>query len=184
MKTIIKSILILLIINLSVVSNAQRRVKNKSNISEQDILLSLEVHNKAREDVGTPPLKWSVKLANDAQKYAEYLARRNRGLLHSSSRNGQGENLYMWYTTGNTNSSNISTHPCEDASYAWYNEIKYYRYKKVRKHRIGPKVGHYTQMIWRSTEELGIGWAVSKTGKVYVVARYYKAGNMIGKRPY
>ena len=35
-----------------------------------------------------------------------------------------------------------------------------------------PKVGHYT-MIWSRTKEVGIGKARSKSGKVYVVARYY-----------
>ena len=39
-------------------------------------------------------------MANQAQLYANNLARRNGGLVHSSS-NSQGENLYMVYSFGN-----------------------------------------------------------------------------------
>jgi hypothetical protein len=39
-------------------------------------------------------------------------------------------------------------------------------------------------MIWESTTHVGIGWAVSATGAVFVVARYSPEGNYIGERPY
>ena len=45
-------------------------------------------------------------------------------------------------------------------------------------------IGHYTQMIWDKTTKVGLGAYVNKKGKVYVVARYYPAGNMIGSFPY
>jgi len=66
----------------------------------------------------------------------------------------------------------------------WYNEIKDYKYSKVKSNRIGPKTGHYTQMVWKDTKEVGIASAFSKNGKVYVVARYYPAGNYLGEYPY
>ena len=58
-------------------------------------------------------------------------------------------------------------------SVAWYNEIKDYSYASIKMDSLFPKVGHYTQMIWSITKEVGIGKARSKSGKVYVVARYY-----------
>ena len=152
-------------------------------MTQEDITQSLNFHNKARKDLNISPLKWSVKLANDAQKYAENLARRNKGLVHSTN-NNQGENLYMSISFGSQNFEEITNRPGIDASISWYNEIKFYRYSKTRKLRFGPAVGHYTQMIWESTNELGIGWAVSRTGKLFVVARYFPAGNWIGEYPY
>ena len=45
------------------------------------------------------------------------------------------------------------------------------------------KAGHYTQMVWKNTRQFGMG--VSKiNNKVYVVARYFPAGNWIGKHIY
>ena len=64
------------------------------------------------------------------------------------------------------------------------NEIKDYKYSKIKRYRIGPKVGHYTQIVWKDTKEVGVASAISKNGKVYVVARYYPAGNYLGEYPY
>jgi hypothetical protein len=39
-------------------------------------------------------------------------------------------------------------------------------------------------MVWNDTKRLGIASAVSKNGTVYIVARYYPAGNYLGEYPY
>jgi hypothetical protein len=39
-------------------------------------------------------------------------------------------------------------------------------------------------MIWNSTTELGMAQAKSKSGKLFVVARYSPAGNWVGIFPY
>ena len=181
-----KSILIILIINLSLSSNAQRRVKNKSNITPQDIILSLEIHNKAREDVGIPALTWSVELANDAQKYAEHLAKRNKGLVHCFGISN-GESV-----AGNYRPQTLSEYWGKFACEIFYKEIKHYSYSKIRTYPFFKKfklirfkkIGHYTQMVSKQTTELGMGWAVSSTGKIYIVARYDKCGNILGEYPY
>ena len=38
-------------------------------------------------------------------------------------------------------------------------------------------------MIWNETTQVGIAYSRSKSGKVYVVARYYPAGNITGQFP-
>ena len=40
--------------------------------------------------------------------------------------------------------------------------------------------GHFTQVVWKGSEELGIGKATDSKGRVYVVANYRPAGNYIG----
>jgi len=40
--------------------------------------------------------------------------------------------------------------------------------------------GHFTQVVWKSTKEMGIGKAVAANGWVFVVASYRPAGNMMG----
>ena len=39
--------------------------------------------------------------------------------------------------------------------------------------------GHFTQVVWQVTKELGIAKAKSDDGKIFVVARYRPAGNFI-----
>ena len=42
--------------------------------------------------------------------------------------------------------------------------------------------GHFTQMVWKSSRELGVGKAKSRDGRqVYVVCVYFPAGNCVGQ---
>lgn len=150
----------------------------------EDKLRALKVHNDARSEVGTPPLVWSENLEEQALKYAKQIARTNN-YKHSSTRDGENLAMFFEYEKHNKVKTYIySATPLYDASMAWYNEIKDYKYSKIKRHRIGPKIGHYTQMVWKDTKEVGIASAVSKNGKVYVVARYYPIGNYLGEYPY
>ena len=40
-----------------------------------------------------------------------------------------------------------------------------------------PRTGHFTQVVWKNSKELGMARAKSSNGSVYVVARYCPAGN-------
>ncbi len=151
---------------------------------DKDKLRALQVHNDARNEVGVSPLVWSEKLEQQALKYAKQIARTNN-YKHSNTKDG--ENLAMFYEY--EESKKVKTYiysetPLYDASMAWYEEIKDYKYSKIKRFRIGPKIGHYTQMVWKDTKEVGIASAISKNGKVYVVARYYPVGNYLGEYPY
>lgn len=41
--------------------------------------------------------------------------------------------------------------------------------------------GHFTQVVWKGSREIGVGKARSKDGKILVVANYRPAGNVIGR---
>ena len=41
--------------------------------------------------------------------------------------------------------------------------------------------GHFTQVVWKGSKEVGIGKAFGNDGRVFVVANYYPAGNILGK---
>ena len=42
-------------------------------------------------------------------------------------------------------------------------------------------LGHFTQVVWKGSEEMGVAKAKSSTGKILVVANYSPAGNIIGQ---
>jgi len=150
----------------------------------EDQEMALKVHNDARNDVGVAPLVWSEKLEKEALDYAKILAKTNN-YKHSSTKDGENLDMSYKYMETNGNRTYIySKTPLYDSSLAWYNEIKDYKYSKIRRNRIGPKIGHYTQMIWKDTRQVGIASAISKNGRVYVVARYFPVGNYVGEYPY
>ena len=155
-----------------------------------DKTIALKVHNDARKEVGVKPLMWSDNLEIDAKKYADFLASKDV-FEHSEDLNelSQGENLYSTaYFVFQENGEKYffeNTDYLENASISWLSEKKDFKYAKIgdRKNNFS-EVGHYTQMVWIQTTQVGIAYSKSKSGKVYVVARYYPAGNIIGQFPY
>ena len=66
--------------------------------------------------------------------------------------------------------SKVATLACQ----LWYDEVKMYSGD------YSPGVGHFTQMVWKSSERLGIGQH-EKDGMVVVVGIYDPRGNIVGK---
>ena len=42
-------------------------------------------------------------------------------------------------------------------------------------------LGHFTQLVWKGSREVGIGRAQSRDGKWFVVANFFPAGNFVGR---
>jgi hypothetical protein len=41
--------------------------------------------------------------------------------------------------------------------------------------------GHFTQLVWRTSTQLGIGVGCSAKGAIYVVVNYFPGGNYRGQ---
>ncbi|CAG5135158.1 unnamed protein product, partial [Candidula unifasciata] len=109
-----------------------------------------------------------------AQKWADELAQ-TQDLAHSGYKlRGVriGENIAMKWT------SNNAVYKPQEVCDQWYSE--------VRNHQFGvePTVltaGHFTQMVWRNSTEIGVGRSQAKDGRSIVVVNYYPPGNVIGE---
>ena len=131
---------------------------------------ALRMHNQLRAKHHSPPLRLNNEISKIAQKYAQYLAD-NDMMEHSSNQyKGEdlGENLFMcggYKITG------------KNMTESWYSEIKDYNFRNPDEYG---DTGHFTQVVWKESKELGIGYAKSRSGNYYGVANYYPAGNFIG----
>jgi uncharacterized protein YkwD len=132
----------------------------------------LKVHNTARASVGVGNLIWSDSLAAGAQAWASKLAELDT-LDHSKAEGAYGENLF----------SGSEGYTPADAAKDWLTEKDGYSGGAITMENFA-SVGHYTQMVWSSTTEVGYGVAKSTSGNVYIVARYSPAGNFLGQKPY
>ena len=133
------------------------------------------LHNRERAAVGAPLLIWDARLAAAAAIYAPQLARLGR-LAHSdpAARPGQGENLWM---------GTAGAYSLEEMIGSWIDERRLFRpgiFPDVSTSGHWSDVGHYTQMIWRSTARLGC--ALHRAGgQDYLVCRYAPPGNVVGE---
>jgi len=131
----------------------------------------LEANNKMREKHGVKPLKLTKKLCDYAQEWADKLAKEDR--LQHRTNNKYGENLYSSWSSDPK--AKVST---KEAMESWYSEIAKYTFGQEPR---GGGTGHFTQCVWKASEELGIGIAKSASGKKIVVGNYKPAGNFMGK---
>ena len=135
----------------------------------------LDAHNSERDQFGAPRLQWSQRLARDAQGWAERLAREGR-MRHASNdqRKGAGENLWMG-SAGNYSATFMVR--------AFAEEKRNFRpgsFPNVSRTGNWRDVGHYTQVVWHGTKE--VGCAVARNNRDdFLVCRYWPAGNVYGQ---
>jgi pathogenesis-related protein 1 len=145
-----------------------------STVPQDQAQLALDLHNAKRKDVGAPPLQWSADLAAVAQTWANHLATENNCGLQHTAGGKYGENLFA---------GSGRAYTALDASQAWYDEIKDYQYSVVTTANFA-KTGHYTQMVWSTTTQVGIGQATCSSGGIVIAAEYSPPGNYVGQKPY
>lgn len=129
-------------------------------------------HNAWRAEVGVPPLRWSDEVAAYAQAWATTLQADGCALRHRSD-SPYGENL-AW-------SSGTTLAP-EQVVAMWGNEREHYAYES-NTCAPGEVCGHYTQVVWRTTEVVGCGRARCGPDEVWV-CNYDPPGNWAGEKPY
>ena len=131
----------------------------------------LDRHNLYRSKHQAPALTRLTALETIAQAYSEKLVSLGY-LVHSSNTlNGNyiGENLYFGYNAGYLGHKPVD---------AWYDEIKDYDFAKSE---FTSGTGHFTQVVWKNSKQVGCGVACGKNDYCYVTCNYYPAGNYLGQ---
>ena len=139
----------------------------------------LFAHNRERAALESPPLQWNAALERTAQRWADYLAAdrslracagkyvraagrkslgRHEGLLCAGADGRRvGAREALFFRPG-TFPNNSTTGRMED-------------------------IGHYTQLVWRATRQVGCAHAISREEDI-LVCRYAEAGNYLGEQPF
>ena len=139
---------------------------------------ALAAHNAERERLRLPRLKWNRKLESEAGEWARHLSR--LGMLQHADqrgRNSTGENLWMGSAGG---------WPVEAMVGMFIDEKKHYRhgsFPDISRTGNWADVGHYSQIVWRDTQEVGCA-LVTGRGNDVLVCRYWPAGNVWGQKAF
>ncbi len=138
----------------------------------------LAAQNRERAALGVEPMNWNAALAQSAQRWADRLAATG-ALAHApvDMRRPEGENLWAG-TKGH--------YALEAMVDAWAREKRDFKQGTFPDNSITGRfedVGHYTQLMWRDTRQVGCAVARSEREDV-LVCRYSQAGNWIGEKPF
>lgn len=144
------------------------KVEHDQTTDNEFIIDCLCWHNEYRARHGVPALTVSMKLCVSAQEWANHLASRNEIYYCPTRIFNFGQNIFCCVET----SLMLSISGQEVASY-WYSSIKRYDFfKSPHLLHINVNAGHFTQMVWKNTKYVGIGKAISNTGKTLVVGKF------------
>jgi uncharacterized protein YkwD len=126
----------------------------------------VDAHNQVRAKHCAGPLTWSPKLAQVAQKWANSL--RDKGCAFGHSNGSYGENL----AAGSTGLLDP-----EAVVKMWYDEIAQYKFPNGG---FSMQTGHFTQVVWRGTTQVGCGRSQCKGLDIWV-CEYDPPGNWEGQ---
>jgi len=143
-----------------------------------------DAHNAVRATATPTPdpalesLCWSQSVAAVAQSWAD-----NCTWQHNPGRGFLGENIFA-------GSGNWLSNGALSAVELWAAEDEFYDYAS-NSCEPGEVCGHYTQIVWRTSENLGCGIKLCNTGSpfgggswTFVVCNYDPPGNWVGQKPY
>ena len=149
----------------------QAQPQKEKNINDiyNDVL---KQHNNIREKYKREQLKLNNDLTTLAQKYAD-----NFDLLEESNfhfENDQNQYIGINYKLFDGDISEINK-ICKE----WIDEGKGCEENNVIKY--SSKTKHFTQIIWKNTKNIGLGYSELNNNKKIFIAFYYPVGNILNE---
>ncbi|KAF5337489.1 hypothetical protein D9758_013594 [Tetrapyrgos nigripes] len=135
--------------------------------TDAEISLYMQAHNSLRTIYNASAVTWNDTLAQYAQNYV------NKCIYAHSNPDPYGENIAAGYG---------SSYGIAKGLQDWANENSTYNYNK-------PKASHFTQMVWKSSLQLGCAVqtctlpVLGNHLSTYIVCEYYPKGNVNGRFP-
>lgn len=135
-------------------------------------------HNEVRAKIPVPGLTWDPSIAATAAAVAA------KCMFDHSGTKGLGENLAAYAPPG----AQKASAPVDD----WAGEAADYNYAS-NSCAAGQTCGHYTQLVWKSSQKLGCAVQTCSTNSPFGdkfpnwdlwVCEYSPPGNFVGQRPY
>lgn len=127
-------------------------------------------HNEYRARHGTSAMSISMKLCVSAQEWANHLASRNEIYYCPTRIFNFGQNIFCCVET-----SLLPSISGQEVATYWYSSMKRYDFtKRPSLLHTNFSSGHFTQIVWKNTQFIGVGKSVSKTGKIFVVGKFQK----------
>jgi pathogenesis-related protein 1 len=133
-----------------------------------------EAHNVIRRGVGAPDLTWDEDLVTVSEEWIAHLDQNNNCNMEHNWDSPLGENLF-WANYETSNQVVVDS---------WASEVEFYDYES-NECEPNQMCGHYTQLVWSSTERVGCAMMPCSNESGYIwMCNYDPGGNYVGERPY
>ena len=175
-------VLFVVVLGLMLRAGALPHEEGAAGLTRQQQDEFVHVHNMWRREVGAPDLRWSTELAVRAGSWAATLAGRGCA-LRTSGDDELGENLFYYGASGPSASRLLAAVTPSFVVNDWASEVRNYSYARNSCAR-GKTCGHYTQVVWSRSREVGCGTATCAGDREIWVCNYRPVGNIRGQRPY
>ena len=171
--------------NNTAATNTASANNSGASAANSSIKSILNAHNTVRKSEGVTPLKWSNSLASYAQEWANHLkSTKNCGMQHRPQTSKYGENLFgasaFKWSDGRVEVQKIGSQKVVDS---WASEEANYTHSS-NSCKPGKVCGHYTQVVWKKSTEVGCAKAVCGNKSQVWVCNYNPPGNFAGQRPF
>ncbi|BAF10252.1 pathogenesis-related protein PRB1-3 [Oryza sativa Japonica Group] len=140
-------------------------------ISEAQQFVVPQTHLRAI--YGLHPLKWSSDLADLATRWADQY--KGDCAAASAASAAGGVNVFRGY-------GGEAWQP-SDAVAAWAEEAQHYDYG-ANACAAGKECGHYKQMMWRDSTQVGCATVTCSSGETLMACHYEPQGNIMGQKPF
>ena len=152
-------------------------------LTDAEIDEIIRIHNAVRAEVGTASLKWNCDLAKFSQSWA------NADTFEHSTQQQREQIIKGGVAGENLAIDSGSTALMAALNKGWIDEKQFWN-NNSNACATGKVCGHYTQMVWKTTNEIGCG-IIRNSKKLgdefqssYFVCTYYPGGNVGGEKPY
>ncbi|EDV27205.1 uncharacterized protein TRIADDRAFT_63799 [Trichoplax adhaerens] len=137
---------------------------------KNDFLIEI---NEYRTKHKSEPLAWSTELAAKAQQKANDLI--DEESIKTTPVDEYGESLAMYLVESDGNDDGVSG---DMIARMWYNEKDLYNFELPG---FINSAQHFSQLVWASTEKIGIAHQCTPDGQSIIVALYSPRGNKEGE---
>lgn len=141
-------------------------------LAADPVAKTVELLNAYRTKHGVPPLSLDSEVSRTAQEWADHL-HESDSFEHRPD-NPYGENLY-WSGSRTRAIDKVATNALD----AWYGESRGYDYaEEMTPFNVNLDVLHFTAMVWKSSDRVGVGLKQGTNG-TYVVVNFAAQGNTL-----
>lgn len=143
-------------------------------LAADPVTKTVELLNAYRAKHGVAPLSLDSEVTRTAQEWADHLHETD-GFEHRPD-NPYGENLY-WTGSRTRAIDTVATNALNN----WYSESRGYDYAtEMTASNIDYSVLHFTAMVWKSSDRVGVGLKQGSNG-TYVVLNFAARGNTLNQ---